>query len=81
MTFQDERKVQPNTVYCRLEDILLDPEGNLAIFISKDNKTYLTFIARFLRQFIGSECIINFRFFKQEGNKFGRSGKLQESDR
>jgi len=48
-------------IYCRIEDISMDSLGNLVLFLSKENKSYLSFLLRQLREHIGKGCSISIR--------------------
>ena len=57
-------------IYCKLVDVSMDPVGNLVLFLSKDNKSYLSFLIRLLESHRGKECSISIRIKEQERNSY-----------
>jgi len=53
-------------IYCKLEDVSIDPVGNLVLFLSKENKSYLSFLLRLLQSHRGKGCSISIRIKEQE---------------
>jgi len=60
-------------IYCKLEDVSIDPVGNLVLFLSKENKSYLSFLLRLLQGHRGKGCSISIRIKEHErNNEYGR---------
>ena len=45
-------------IYCKIEDVSMDPEGNIVLFFSKEKETTREVTVSLLKNWIGQEVII-----------------------
>jgi hypothetical protein len=66
-------------IFGKLELVSLDSEGDLMLAISKENKSYLSYVLRLLQEKVGSEVSICIRF-KEDRNKHKRYPDLERAE-
>lgn len=45
-------------IYCKIEDVSMDPEGNIVLFFSKEKETTREVTISLLKNWVGQEVII-----------------------